>query len=307
MPHDGESQSTSRAQKSGTVAGTKVNDAIVSTPAYYNDSQRQATKNGGSITARHGSVVLHGLTFNEAINFTERFSLASPAKAPPSSTESASDSDLVSFPETLIETVAKHSQRNIQSVGEALRTIGEIGGSPLRNAARNIVRARGGHVHKVPAGKCSRVLDVIASTLASTQHAPILTAAQRQDDNASADIDVASTNEGTSLEHFDISSLPGDDGASSSEEISRTAAAAPLQQTFPAPAPGGADASFGCIKTAAFNLGRLEAAYVEVEETASRHVAHGRFSYAAAALQAAVNAGRDAGRQPSPDKSDETV
>merc|ERR1719201_2191256 len=29
--------------------GTKVNDAVVTVPAYFNDSQRQATKDGGSI------------------------------------------------------------------------------------------------------------------------------------------------------------------------------------------------------------------------------------------------------------------
>merc|ERR1712185_855449 len=29
--------------------GTKVNDAVVTVPAYFNDSQRQATKDAGSI------------------------------------------------------------------------------------------------------------------------------------------------------------------------------------------------------------------------------------------------------------------
>ena len=30
--------------------GTKVNDAVVTVPAYFNDSQRQATKNAGKIS-----------------------------------------------------------------------------------------------------------------------------------------------------------------------------------------------------------------------------------------------------------------
>merc|ERR1711862_384989 len=30
--------------------GTKINDAVVTVPAYFNDSQRQATKDAGSIT-----------------------------------------------------------------------------------------------------------------------------------------------------------------------------------------------------------------------------------------------------------------
>ena len=30
--------------------GTKVNDAVVTVPAYFNDSQRQATKDAGTIS-----------------------------------------------------------------------------------------------------------------------------------------------------------------------------------------------------------------------------------------------------------------
>lgn len=44
--------------------GTKLNDAVVTVPAYFNDSQRQATKDAGTIS---GMNVLR--IINERLNF----------------------------------------------------------------------------------------------------------------------------------------------------------------------------------------------------------------------------------------------
>ncbi|CAE7545522.1 SSA2 [Symbiodinium pilosum] len=33
--------------------GSKINDAVVTVPAYFNDSQRQATKDAGTRAERH--------------------------------------------------------------------------------------------------------------------------------------------------------------------------------------------------------------------------------------------------------------
>ena len=45
--------------------GTKLNDAVVTVPAYFNDSQRQATKDAGTIS---GMNVLR--IINERLNLT---------------------------------------------------------------------------------------------------------------------------------------------------------------------------------------------------------------------------------------------
>ena len=35
--------------------GSKVTDAVVTVPAYFNDSQRQATKDAGKLSTRNGN------------------------------------------------------------------------------------------------------------------------------------------------------------------------------------------------------------------------------------------------------------
>ena len=38
--------------------GSKVTDAVVTVPAYFNDSQRQATKDAGKLSTRNGNQLL---------------------------------------------------------------------------------------------------------------------------------------------------------------------------------------------------------------------------------------------------------
>ena len=173
------------------------------------DRARHANRGGGGgnrgqITLRMGHCLMHGLTVSDAKELLELWVGISKKEQATSAIATERHSGSSTYTECVTE-----AEEDLASFASWFEDIPEAQRrslpTPLRNAARNLVRHRGFSVHKVAKGKCQRITEEIKAALdQEAKFTPHVEGAASASDDDSAATSLCGNNGGQNVHEFFI-------------------------------------------------------------------------------------------------------